>query len=1009
MVIKQEQKKQDLKEIIDQIKEENPTSLDLSPVKRIKSLGIHKGPVRSVAINNKFIISGSYDKTIKIWDINTGKEVETLKGHTDSVLSVAIKDDYIVSGSSDKTIKIWDINTGKEVKTLRDHSSSVLSIAIKDNYIVSGAGDGTIKVWNINTEDEIIRTLQGHTHGIKSIAIKDNYIVSGSSDRTIIIWNIITGEAINTLIDHADPIYSVAIKDGYIISGSYDKTIKIWDISTGKVLNTLKGHTSCILSVAINDAFIVSGSSDTTIGIYSYDIVYKSKKNSIEACKSIKREFMPIIDELPENIGELISLKNLDISGNRIKKMPKAIGKLRNLERINLEGNPVMNIDNSIIEQGAEAIVSSFKGDETTVLNEIRMLMVGAPRAGKTSIVKYLKGEPFDKNQVTTIGLADTVQWISQDEVLKNLQFPDDTGMTCTPLNMGGVKFNIWDFGGQQIFYSTHKFFLSERCIYILVLDGEKNEADNDIEYWLSTIKSMGEGSPVFVVRNKSDVYKSDIELSKYNLKFPGLITGFFQTSCKNEYNKGIEDLKKEVSKVVTDKDKMPHVVSRWNSSWFAAREAITEKSKAETCIGIDTLHIIFEENGVTEEKDYDILDKYLHELGIILHFKEDRNLNNYVMLNPAWTTKAFYKLIAEPKVKDEKGKVKFSKLNEYWDENEYPKDKHGALMDLMEKFELCFPVDEKKTAYIIPECLPADKPKSFEWDEKDSTVFEYDYGEYIPSSIFPRLLVKLHQYLPKKNQVLWKTGASFEYEAVNNCKAQAFIQADFYNRTLTIKLKGKCLNEFLAIVRREIDKINSSFKDLKSKKYILCNCGESGCTDKISLSDAVMKYQAERHKIDCRSTPTGKMNLKTLLGAYLPEPQMREIEEEKERIVKVENKIINNHIANNSDKVNVSSSVGGDSNVTVVNQGQDNKEFTDAVLKVIEEIQKCKETELDEKNYRIENLNDLSEEVSKPQPNKSKIKGLVEGLNTAFARNAPVIAALAQIAITLKNTGVLS
>ena len=162
-----------------------------------KTLSGHNNSVRSVAItpDRKYIVSGSDDNTIKIWDFNSGKEIKTLSGHNNEVMSVAITPDekYIVSGSADKTIKIWDFNSGENVKTLSGHNGSVYSVAITpdEKYIVSGSADNTIKIWDFESGKEI-KTLFGHNSSVWSIAITPDgkYIVSGSGDKTIKIWDI---------------------------------------------------------------------------------------------------------------------------------------------------------------------------------------------------------------------------------------------------------------------------------------------------------------------------------------------------------------------------------------------------------------------------------------------------------------------------------------------------------------------------------------------------------------------------------------------------------------------------------------------------------------------------------------------------------------------------------------------------------------------------------------------------------------------------------------------------
>ena len=113
---------------------------------KTKVLEGHTDWVRLVYVKDNLIISVSDDKTIRIWDINTGDCLKVLEGHTDWVRNVFVKDNLIISGSVDKTIRIWDINTGNCLKVLEGHTSYVYSVYVKDNLIISGSWDKTIRI-----------------------------------------------------------------------------------------------------------------------------------------------------------------------------------------------------------------------------------------------------------------------------------------------------------------------------------------------------------------------------------------------------------------------------------------------------------------------------------------------------------------------------------------------------------------------------------------------------------------------------------------------------------------------------------------------------------------------------------------------------------------------------------------------------------------------------------------------------------------------------------------------
>ncbi len=251
----------------------------LSTREEIRTLMGDSKWVLSLAISpdGKTLVSGSADSVIKIWQLSTGQEIRALKGHSSWVRSLAISPDgqMLVSGSEDNTIKIWQLSTGQEIHTLKGHSSWVRSLAISPDgqTLVSGSDDSTIKMWNLNTGQEI-RTLKGHSSWVLALGISPDgqTLVSGSDDSTVKIWNLSTGQEIRTLTGHSGSVFSLAISpEGQtLVSGGGDSTVKIWQLSTGQEIRTLTGHSNWVLSLAISPdgRILVSGSSDSTIKIW---------------------------------------------------------------------------------------------------------------------------------------------------------------------------------------------------------------------------------------------------------------------------------------------------------------------------------------------------------------------------------------------------------------------------------------------------------------------------------------------------------------------------------------------------------------------------------------------------------------------------------------------------------------------------------------------------------------------------------------------------------------------
>jgi WD40 repeat protein len=248
----------------------------------IRTLEGHSGSVYAVAItpDGRHAVSGSYDKTLKIWDLNTGKIIRPLEGHSGSVYAVAITPDghRAVSGSYDNSLKIWDLDTGNILRTLEGHSRSVTAIAITPDgrHAVSGSYDKTLKIWDLYTWRNI-RSLEGHSDWVTTVAITPDgrHAVSGSYDKTLKIWDLDTGNVLISLEGHSRSVTAIAITpDGrHAVSSSYDKTLKIWDLYTWRNIRSLKGHSDWVTTIAItpDGHRAVSGSDDKTLKVWDLD------------------------------------------------------------------------------------------------------------------------------------------------------------------------------------------------------------------------------------------------------------------------------------------------------------------------------------------------------------------------------------------------------------------------------------------------------------------------------------------------------------------------------------------------------------------------------------------------------------------------------------------------------------------------------------------------------------------------------------------------------------------
>lgn len=172
-------------------------------------------------------------------------------GHTNSVMCLQFCDVFniLATGSYDATIKIWDLETGQELRTLRGHNAGIRCLQFDETKLISGSLDRTIKVWNWRT-GECVSTYSGHQGGVVSLHFDSKILLSGSMDSTVKIWNF-EDRSVRTFKGHNDWVNSVRVDtpSRTVFTASDDLTAKLWDLDTGCVIHTFEGHVGQVQQV----------------------------------------------------------------------------------------------------------------------------------------------------------------------------------------------------------------------------------------------------------------------------------------------------------------------------------------------------------------------------------------------------------------------------------------------------------------------------------------------------------------------------------------------------------------------------------------------------------------------------------------------------------------------------------------------------------------------------------------------------------------------------------------
>ncbi|MFK7946857.1 MAG: COR domain-containing protein, partial [Saprospiraceae bacterium] len=592
-------------------------------------------------------------------------------------------------------------------------------------------------------------------------------------------------------------------------------------------------------------------------------------------------------------LSGLTQLQTLDLSANQITDISGLLplielGKMQlTLEeynwkgKINLYNNPIQNPPISIIEEGNEAVINYFKQikeQDTFPLLEAKLLIVGEPGSGKSSLMKKLVDNTYvipkdgDKAMKSTIGINIHEGWTFPYYKDNSLDFIT----------------NLWDFGGQEVQYMTHQFFMTPRSLYVLVANDRKQ--DTEFDYWFRIINLLGrenpnECSPVLVVLNEIN-YESKItnfNIGDYQKKYPQMRIKM-ETVDLSEADGRFERVQETIQKMVCE---LPHIEEPLPRFWIPIREKLIERRKMDNHIKWSTFKRICESENLDEENDQKYLSKYLHRLGVIVHYYDDFYLKDFVILNPQWSVDAVYCVLSDNRVIKNNGKFAQCDLADYW--KTYSEEERRNLLKLMlkEHFEVAYEI-KNSSVYIAPQLLTTTTP-TYDWNSQTALKFRYQYP-FMPKGLIARLIVRINENIAAHDgmDLVWKKGVVITKD---NCHAQ-IIQKNTRENHEVIDIEVNGDNYYKKFVLKtvcdEIENIHKkSFEYIEHDKMIPCicnNCKENENPYFHEYDFLLDLHEANRPTTICRFNVKNDVSILALLEGVFDNKKMRQITEQKHR-----------------------------------------------------------------------------------------------------------------------------
>jgi WD40 repeat protein/GTPase SAR1 family protein len=408
----------------------------------------HGDNVQCVAVtaDGGRIVSGSVDKTVRVWDAATGECVAVLGGHRDRVSGVAVTPDgrHAVSGANDRTVRVWEMESGECVAVLNGHTHAVREVRVTPDsrHAVSGASDNTVRVWDWKSR-ECAAVLKGHLKAVWALAVTPDgeRIISGSSDTTVRVWERASGQCVAVLKGHTNGVLGVAVTpDGSrIISCSSDKTIKVWEAQSGRCVATLEGHNWAVWEVAVtpDGERLVSCSADKTVRVWEL-----ASGKCLAAFEGHERGVLGVA-VMPDGQRAVSASDDWTL---RVWALPAAAGDLADEDE-----------------------------EEAARYTNAKVLLVGEAGVGKSGLAMRLIEDRFEPT-ISTDGA-----WATQMKLSHSAGNGGGAGGAGDDIER---EIWLWDFAGQADYRLIHQLFMDETALAVLVFNPQSENPFEGLGQW---------------------------------------------------------------------------------------------------------------------------------------------------------------------------------------------------------------------------------------------------------------------------------------------------------------------------------------------------------------------------------------------------------------------------------------------------------------------------------------------------------------------------------------------
>ncbi len=544
------------------------------------------------------------------------------------------------------------------------------------------------------------------------------------------------------------------------------------------------------------------------------------------------------VHELPESFGKLTQLKDFLLYGTEVKKFP-SLSSMEYLENCNLSNMVLERVPSEFINTKMKVCMDEMYGQDSLNLTNTKLLCqpISLFTHEKEFIYAYYEEEKIHLNETKVVFLGDgeagkshiIARLMKENQILEQFKEEATPGIAISQksceIDRENVRLQIWDFGGQEIMHSMHRFFLTDRTLYVIVVNARDNTQDERAQYWLNNVKNFADGCPIILVLNKIDqnptaslnerMLRTDYPQIKEIIKMSAL------KSPQEEFAKLMENIVASVR--MFDSYAMEFPVS-WNRIKTALEgmdsNYITDKQYRKIC----------RQNGVEDEQIQNWLLDWFHDLGVSFNYrKKDLLLSGYMVLRPIWITNAIYIILFNGNVYARNGLIAINDIVKLL--KNPPKSVEKITYDVIEvpyilgvlrRFEISYAVDNDNE--FIPMMCDKNQHEDAEtFLMGDCLEYNMQYA-YLPNNVLHKLMIKMRDDLDRDK--IWLTGMILRAREGN---ISALVR--MHDRRMEIYVKSANGDiyppkEYLSEIRDNLLRINREL-NLTAEEYIVYKEGD--------------------------------------------------------------------------------------------------------------------------------------------------------------------------------------